>query len=294
MALSKRKKPKSSIVTIGLIQMSMTSYKKNIAKAVAMIRQAYKKGAKIICLPELFSTLYFPQDKHREKYAHLLAEPVPGPTTSTMSKLAKELKVVLIVPLYEKGNKGKYYNTAVVIDADGKLISSYRKMHLPHDPLFWERNYFEEGNYGFRVVKTTYANIAPLICFDQWFPEAARISSLQGADIIFYPTAIGNIVGYKAKDAWHDAWETVQRAHAITNGVHVASVNRVGMEGKLNFWGQSFMSDSFGKVLKRASSKNEEVLVCTINIKNNARIKEGWGFIRSRRPGSYDVLQRPK
>jgi agmatine deiminase len=280
-------------ITIGLVQMSMLSDKNsNIEKAISLTKKAVKQGAQIICFPELFNTLYFPQVKHAEKEAHKLSEKIPGPTTNIFSKLAKELNVVIIIPIYELGNDKKYYNTAVVVDVDGNIVGKYRKMHIPHDPLFWEQNYFEKGNLGFCVVKTKYANISPLICFDQWFPEAARINTLKGADIIFYPTAIGNIVGYAAPDDWHDSWETVQRSHSIANGVHVAAINRVGVEDKLQFWGQSFITDAFGKVLKRASSKNEEVVVCTINLENNTRIKEGWGFIRNRRHKEYHVLTK--
>ena len=288
---SSQKNSKKRKVTVGLIQMSMVAdKKKNREKAVAMIKDAARKGAQIVCLPELFNTLYFPQDEHQEKKAHNLAEPIPGETTTIMTHIAKELGIILIVPLYEKGNDGKYYNTAVVIDENGRIIDTYRKMHIPHDPLFWEKNYFERGNFGFKVVKTSYAVVAPMICFDQWFPEAARINVLQGAEILFYPTAIGYIRGYKAKEDWHEAWETIQRSHAIANGTPVVSVNRVGIERKMQFWGQSFIGDAFGKVLKRASKQKEEVIVQEIDLSYNHVIQGGWGFLRNRRQDSYGVL----
>ena len=280
-------------VKIGLVQMSMSGErKKNLEKAAVMIKKASMKGAKIICLPELFSTPYFPQDEHNEKKSHELSEEIPGDTTRIMSVIARELRVVIIVPIYEVGKDKKYYNSAVVIDANGDILSCYRKMHIPHDPYFWEKNYFEEGNYGFRVIQTRYGTIAPMICFDQWFPEAARISSLQGADILFYPTAIGWIRGLKTRDDWHDAWETVQRAHAIANGVYVAAVNRVGMERRMNFWGQSFVCDSFGKIIKRGNKKKDQVIVVDIDLSHNKIVQEGWGFFRNRRPASYDVLSQ--
>lgn len=277
-------------VRIALIQMSMSvDPRKNVRKAASMIASAAKKGAKIICLPELFNTLYFPQKEGGD--ARKYAELIPGPATDAMSRLAKDLKVVIIVPLYEVTKEHNYFNTAVIIDENGNILDTYRKIHIPHDPLFYERNYFQEGDQGFKVIHTTYADIAPLICFDQWFPEAARTIALRGADIIFYPTAIGWIKGYHEKDDWHDAWETIQRSHSIANGIYVASVNRVGVEGKLDFWGASFVSDPFGKILSKASDKKEEIVIADIDLAENERIRQGWGFFIKRRPDAYGLLE---
>jgi len=258
----------------------------NLAKSEKMVRQAASKGARIICLQELYRTLYFPQ--HRKGDRAAMAETIPGGSTRAFSKLAKELGVVIIVPVFEKARDGNYYNSAAVIDPRGRLLPTYRKMHIPQDPLFYEKNYFSPGDKGWRVYKTKFATFAVLICYDQWFPEAARMATLAGAEVIFYPTAIGTIVGYHSLDGdWHDAWETVMRGHAISNGVHVVAVNRVGREDRLRFWGQSFACDSFGKVLKRASASREEVMVAKLDLAHNRRIREGWGFLRHRRPEMY-------
>lgn len=276
-------------IRIGIVQMGMSDRKYvNIAKAEKLVRKAASKGADIICLPELFSTLYFPQEKKSD--AHRFAEPLNGETISAMKNLAKELSVVVIAPFYEKSGK-KHYNTVAVIDGKGRIAGKYRKMHIPHDPLFYEKNYFDEGNMGYKVVSLHDAKIAPLICFDQWFPEAARVVSLKGAEIIFYPTAIGNIDRWKEKEDWHSAWETVQRAHAIANSVHVVSVNRCGKEGRLRFWGGSFICDAFGKIIKKAGS-GEEVLVADIDVSYNMKIRESWGFFRNRRPESYGHIRK--
>lgn len=258
----------------------------NLKNSVAKVKQAAKKGAKIICLAELYRTIYFPQkiSKNFEKYA----ETIPGESTEVFFKLAKELKVIIIVPLFEKAKDGCYYNSVVVINETGKLLETYRKIHIPHDPLFYEKSYFKPGNTGYKIYKTKYAIFAVLICYDQWFPEAARAAALAGAEIIFYPTAIGNIVGYEAPEGdWHDAWETIQRAHAIANSIYVVAANRVGIEDKLNFWGQSFISGPFGKVLKRASSTKEEIITANLNLAKNKMIRESWGFFRNRRPDTY-------
>ena len=278
---------KRQSVAIGAIQSKVgKSIDANLKKTLAMVRASAKKGAKIICLQELYRTVYFPQYKKGNKSAY--AETIPGESTKAFSKLAKELGVVIIVPLYEKAKNGKYYNSAVVINEKGKLLSTYHKIHIPQDERFYEKNYFAEGKSGYKIYKTKFATFAVLICYDQWFPEAARMATLAGADIIFYPTAIGFVKGYKSKDGdWHDAWETVMRGHAIANGVHIVAVNRVGLEDKLNFWGQSFVCDSFGKILKRASSAEEAVLVATLDLSHNQRIKSGWGFFKNRRPDTY-------
>lgn len=258
----------------------------NLKNAVIKVKQAAKKGAKIICLPELYRTIYFPQkiSKNFEKYS----ETIPGESTAIFSQLAKELKVVIIVPLFEKAKDGCFYNSAAVIDETGKLLATYRKIHIPHDPLFYEQSYFKPGEFGYKIYKTKSATFAVLICYDQWFPEAARMAALAGAEIIFYPTAIGNVVGYKpAEGDWHDAWETIQRSHAIANSVYVVAANRVGVENKLNFWGQSFITDAFGKVLKRAGSTKGEIITADLNLSDIKIIRDGWGFFRNRRPDTY-------
>ncbi len=236
---------KEKIITIGLIQTAVSAdIIENMKKAIIQIKKAATKGAQIICLQELYRTMYFPQEEKLE--VNQLAETIPGDSTKAFSELAKEEKIVVIAPIFEKAKNGKYYNSVAIIDADGRISGCYRKMHIPQDPLFYEKNYFEAGDQGYCVHKTAFANVGVLICYDQWFPEAARINVLKGAEIIFYPTAIGYIEGYNSSDGdWHDAWKTVQRAHAIANGVHVAAVNRVGKEDQLNFWGGSFICDSF-------------------------------------------------
>lgn len=289
-------------ITIALIQSKVTADKNlNLEKTLAIVENAAKNGAKIICLQELYRTIYFPQYENADKDAY--AETIPGESTAALSKLAKKCQVVIIVPLFEKkkssGNKYKYYNSAVVIDADGTLLDTYHKIHVPQDPCFYEENYFiaggsdKEEQQGYKVYKTKVATFAVLICYDQWFPEAARIVTLNGADIIFYPTAIGYMTGYDSPDGdWHDAWETVMRGHAIANGTHIAAVNRVGEEDHLNFWGQSFVCDAFGKILKRASAKDEETVITTIDLAHNQRIRDGWGFLRHRRPDTYGKLSK--
>ena len=280
----------SKIVTIGLIQTKVSdSIADNMKKTLEKINAVATEGAQIVCLQELYRTKYFPQEEKQD--VRELAETIPGESTNAFSELAKEKKIVIIAPLFEKTSNGKFYNTAVVIDANGKISGSYRKMHIPQDPFFYEKNYFEEGNQGFLVHKTKYANIGVLICYDQWFPEAARINALKCAEIIFYPTAIGYIKGQNSSDGdWHDAWKTVQRAHAIANGVHVAAVNRVGEEEQLQFWGGSFVCDSFGKVLGEASYTKEESLVVKVDLSKNKQIQEGWGFLKNRRPDTYKSL----
>ena len=273
-------------VAVAAIQSAVSAnMDKNLAKTVRMVRMAAKKGAKIVCLQELYRTVYFPQYKKADKKKY--AETVPGESTNTFSRLAKELGIVIIVPIYERTPKGEYYNSAVVIDQNGRRLPTYRKIHIPQDPLFYEKNYFKEGGSGYRIYKSKFGTFAVLICYDQWFPEAARMATLAGADIIFYPTAIGYIVGHDSKDGvWSDAWETVMRGHAIANGVHVVAVNRVGREDKLDFWGRSFIADSFGTVLARAGGK-ETILTATIDLAHNRHVREGWGFFRNRRPDTY-------
>ncbi len=278
----KRKKLK-----IGLVQFSPSGTKgENLNKAVSKIALAAKKGAKIICLPELFDTPYFPQ-KMIKKYEQF-AEKIPGPVSEKLSDTAKKLGVVIVAPYFEDAGKGKFYNTAVVIDADGSIQGLYRKNHIPFDTCFYEKLFFDDGNCGYPVFNTKYADIAVLICYDQWYPEPARISALEGADIIFYPTAIGYVKGVKMSEGdWKNAWQTVQRGHAISNGITVAAVNRVGTEGKINFWGDSFISDSFGNVIAKAPCKSEKILVAEIDISKNKTVREGWGFLKNRRPDTY-------
>jgi agmatine deiminase len=276
-------------VAVGLIQTSVfESPSLSMKKTVEAVEEAIARGAKIICLQELYRTRYFPQCED-ENVSHL-SETIPGESTKAFSRIASENNVVIIVPIFEKGRDGGCYNTAAVIDADGRIRGCYRKIHIPHDPLFYEKSYFRAGAE-YKVFDTHYARIAVLICYDQWFPEAARIAALMGADIIFYPTAIGWIAGEEPLEGdWHDAWETVQRGHAIANGVHVAAANRVGREGDLIFWGGSFACDSFGNVIAKAGDKDEEVLVAELDLGMNARVREGWGFFTNRRPETYGLL----
>lgn len=275
-------------ITIGLIQTSVGESKlENIKKTTDKIRLAAKKGVQIICLQELFATPYFPREGKKDFTAW--AESIPGTFSDQFSALAKELKVVLIVPFYEKKGK-EYFNSAVVFDADGKQLDTYRKHHLPNDPLFYEKHYFKESSEEYVVYKTKYGPFSVLICYDQWFPEAARICALKGAEIIFYPTAIGDIRDYEADEGdWHDAWETIQRSHAIANSVVVAAVNRVGNEKELHFWGGSFVCDAFGNMMKRAGD-TEEILIAEVDIARNKEIRDAWGFMKSRRPETYGLI----
>jgi len=283
-------KKRRKILSVGLVQTAVSdnvSY--NMKKTAEKVEEAAKKGAKIVCLQELYRAKYFPQDENCE--ADKFAETIPGESTKLFSEIAARNKICLVVPIFEKTPKGKYYNSAAMIDSDGKLLGWYRKIHIPCDPCFYEKNYFEAGDTGYAVFKTRYARVGVLICYDQWFPEPARVNTLMGADIIFYPTAIGTISGYDSSEGdWHEAWKTVQRANAISNGVHIAAVNRVGQEGQLRFWGGSFVCDSFGQILKEASSEKEEVLITKIDLNKNMEVREGWGFLRNRRPDTYSAL----
>ena len=286
------KKQTDRAVTIGLIQTSASeSTAQNMAETAEKIGQAAHMGAQIVCLQELYRTRYFPQQEKLDVAE--LAESIPGESTRLFSELAKKHKIVIIAPIFEKAQNGKFYNSAAVIDTDGELLGTYRKAHIPHDPYFYEKDYFEEGNSDYKVFKTAFAKIGVLICYDQWFPEPARINALKGAEIIFYPTAIGYVKGYTSADGdWHDAWKTVQRAHAIANGIHVAAVNRVSEEDELEFWGGSFVCDSFGKVLAEASTTKEEVLIAKVDLDHNKKIQDGWGFLRNRRPDTYNPLTK--
>ena len=273
-------------VTIALIQTTVSEdLDLNLKRTMEKVKEAAIQGAQIVCLQELFRTRYFPQWDGKDAAA--LAETIPGPSTEAFSALAEELSIVIIVPVFEKDESG-HYNSVAVIDADGSLLPTYRKVHIPHDPLFYEKSYFSPGEE-IRVYDTRHARFAALICYDQWFPEAARVAALGGAQIIFYPTAIGWIKGEEEPEEgdWHDAWETVQRGHAIANSVYVAAANRVGCEEDLVFWGSSFVCDPFGKILARAGSSAEEVLVVELDLAMNDSVREGWGFFRNRRPDVY-------
>ena len=280
-----------STITVGLVQMACSpDADKNLKCAMDSIRAAAKKGAQIICLPELFLTQYFCQTEDTQNFS--LAEPLPGPTSDTFSKLAKELEVVLIVPLFEKRTQGIYHNTAIVIDADGSVAGTYRKMHIPDDPCFFEKFYFTPGDTGFKSFSTRFGKIGVLICWDQWFPEAARLTCLSGAQFLFYPTAIG----YQDEDAKESiqqitAWETIQRSHAISNGVFLGSVNRVARENALTFWGRSFICNPFGKVIGQADNE-PQIVIAQCFLPEIESVRQNWPFLRDRRVDAYQGLSK--
>ena len=278
---------------IGLIQTrAEKNPDDNLKKTLELVRKAAARGAKIICLQELFRSRYFCQDHDTKNFE--LAEPVPGPTTKRLSELARQKKIVIVASLFEKRAEGVYHNTAVVIDADGKIAGKYRKMHIPDDPFFYEKFYFSPGDLGFQTHQTRYGKIGVLICWDQWFPEAARLTALQGAQILFYPTAIGwQETDRKLAKAQMSGWETVQRGHAVANGVFVAAVNRVGKEGAVTFWGNSFVADPFGGLVAKAGEKEEEILIVECDLDQIKEIRQGWPFLRDRRIDAYaDLTQR--
>ncbi|MBN2274443.1 MAG: carbon-nitrogen hydrolase [Bacteroidales bacterium] len=262
----------------------------NVDKAVQGIREAASKGANIVCLQELFSTLYFCDVENYESFSH--AEPVPGTTTKKMQKLAADLGVVIIASLFEKRAGGLYHNTTVVIDADGTFLGKYRKNHIPDDPGFYEKFYFAPGDTGYGVFKTQFATIGVLICWDQWYPEAARITALKGAEIIFYPTAIGWSLSQTeaVNTEQHNAWQTIQCSHAIANGVFVVAVNRTGVEGDMRFWGGSFISNPFGSILYKASHDSEEVAVQELDLSAVEFYRTHWPFLRDRRTDTYGPI----
>ena len=281
--------------TVGLVQMACgDSAAANVETAVGLVRQAAARGARIVCLQELFGCRYF--CRHEDPAHFELAEPVPGPTTARCAALAAELGVVLVVPVFERRAAGVYHNSVAVIDADGALLGRYRKTHVPDDPLYYEKFYFTPGDLGYPVFRTRFARIGPLICWDQWFPEAARLSALAGADLIVYPSAIGWHPAERDAEgaAQHDAWRTVQRAHAIANGVFVAAVNRVGHEGPpgggLTFWGGSFVCDPAGRILAEGSIDRDEVVLAECDAGAIERQRRGWPFLRDRRVDSYAGL----
>jgi N-carbamoylputrescine amidase len=287
---------------VGLVQMSATpDPDKNLQRAIDRLHQAAAKGAQIVCLPELFQTQYFCQREDAALFD--LAEPIPGLTTARLAEAAKQLRIVVIASLFEKRAPGVYHNTAVMIDADGSLRGIYRKMHIPDDPLYYEKFYFTPGDLGFKAFDTQVGRVGTLVCWDQWYPEAARLTALQGAQVLFYPTAIGWHPDEKEKFgvAQHDAWQVIQRAHAIANGVYVAVVNRVGFEegdirgdkapGKgLEFWGGSFIADPFGRVIAQASHDKEEILVAEVDLRALEDIRRNWPFLRDRRIDSYAAI----
>ncbi len=284
--------------TLGLIQMRCEAEPRaNLDKAVARIEQAAQAGAEIICLPELFRSHYFCQRTDPALFD--LAEEIPGPTTQRLGPLAKALGKVIVASVFERRTPGVYHNTAVVMDADGTLLGLYRKMHIPDDPLYYEKYYFTPGDLGFKTFATRFGKLGVLVCWDQWFPEAARLTALQGAQVLIYPTAIGWHPREKAEHgvAQHQAWETSQRAHAIANGVFVAAINRVGHEGTadagLEFWGASFVSDPLGVVLQRGSHNQEEVILQECDVMRIEETRRNWPFWRDRRVDAYDgILKR--
>jgi N-carbamoylputrescine amidase len=285
--------------TVGLLQMSANSDPdKNLQRAIDKIQQAAARGAQVVCLPELFQTQYFCQREDSALFD--LAEPVPGPTIDKLSVLARQLRIVLIASVFERRAAGVYHNTAVVFDADGTLRGRYRKMHIPDDPLYYEKFYFTPGDLGFQAFDTAAGRVGTLVCWDQWYPEGARLTALQGAHVLFYPTAIGWHPAEKAEfgEAQHDAWRTIQRAHAIANGVYVAVVNRVGHEtgdirgnaapgAGLEFWGGSFLCDPFGRVIAEASHDKEETLIGEVDLRALEEVRRNWPFLRDRRIDSY-------
>ncbi|MDG2129468.1 MAG: carbon-nitrogen hydrolase [Fuerstiella sp.] len=281
----------SRYVTVGLIQTTCSPDPNvNLERTVEHIRAAASAGAKVICLQEVFNLQYPCQAEDHARFK--LAEPIPGPTTDAIVQIAKGLEVVVIVPLFEMRAHGLYHNSAVMIDADGSVAGQYRKTHIPDDPLYHEKFYFAPGDLGFQVFNTRYGRIGVGICWDQWFPEAARLTAMQGADLIFFPTAIGWIPGEKAQlgVSQFSAWQTMIRSHAIANGLFVAATNRVGVEGEIEFWGGSFLSDPYGNVLSQASQNAEQNLVvdCDLSLINTARTH--WPFFRDRRIDMYDGL----
>jgi N-carbamoylputrescine amidase len=285
-----RKKPNR--VTVGLVQMSASDDPRaNLAKAMGRIEDAAKKGAQIACLQELFRSRYFCQSENHRNFK--LAETIPGPTTEALGELARKNEIVIVASLFEKRSAGVYHNTAVVIDADGRIVGKYRKMHIPDDPLYYEKFYFAPGDLGFPSFDTRYGRVAALVCWDQWFPEGARLAALSGAEMVFYPTAIGWIPNEARAVAQNQrvAWQLIQRSHAVANGVFVASVNRVGREGKIKFWGQSFVAGPFGEVVAQASGEREQVLLARCDLGKIEETRQNWPFLRDRRIDAYGAIQ---
>lgn len=275
------------------MQMNCTASKEeNLAKAIQKTKDAAAKGAQIVCLQELFTSLYFCDVEEYDNF--LLAESIPGPSTNALAEVAKELNVVIIASLFEKRAEGLYHNTTAVLDADGSYLGKYRKMHIPDDPGYYEKFYFTPGDLGYKVFKTKYATIGVLICWDQWYPEAARITALMGAEILFYPTAIGwsSSQQVDVNTEQYNAWQTIQRSHSVANGVYVVSVNRTGDEGPMKFWGGSFVSNPFGKVLYQASHTEEEIHVEELDLNKSDSYRTHWPFLRDRRIDSYEPITK--
>lgn len=291
--MANQKQPPAQ-VKIAVVQMGCSAGKPpNVSKALARIADAAGRGAQVICLQELFAGHYFCQSEDHTRFQE--AESIPGPTSDALAHAAKEHGVVVVGSLFERRAPGLYHNTAAVFDADGSLVGIYRKMHIPDDPLYYEKFYFTPGDLGFRSFATRFGRIGVCICWDQWFPEAARLTAMTGAEIIFYPTAIGWLPGEREEfgAAQHSAWETMMRSHAIANGVFVAAANRVGKEGELQFWGASFVADPNGKVLARGSHELEETLVVDCNREQIDVVRTHWPFLRDRRNDAYSgLLQR--
>jgi len=291
-------KPHSGKVLLGLIQSRCsTGPAENFARTIAKISQAARQGARIICTQELFKSQYFCQSEKHDYFK--LAETIPGPSTVALQKLAKRHKAVIIASLFEKRAAGVYHNTAVIIDADGSLLGRYRKMHIPDDPLYHEKFYFTPGDLGFHSWKTRYGRLGVCICWDQWYPEAARLTAMQGAEILFYPTAIGWHPSEKKEHGFnqHSAWETIQRGHAIANGCYVVAVNRVGLEKPdggdgIEFWGQTFAAAPSGQILARASADKEEILLVPVDLGQVDVTRTHWPFLRDRRIDAYGDLSK--
>ncbi len=283
----------SRIVKAGLVQMSCSiDVEANFRNAEKGIREAAKKGAEIVCLPELFRSLYFCDKEDYENFK--LAESIPGPSTERLGKLAKEKEISIIASLFEKRTEGVYHNTTAVIDNNGNYLGKYRKMHIPDDPGYYEKFYFTPGDLGYKVFPANGTNAGILICWDQWYPEAARITSLLGAEILFYPTAIG---WAKAQDeatnkSQFQAWLTMMKAHAVANGVYVVAVNRTGIEGNMQFWGASFVADPFGNIICQASNDKEEVAVMELDMSRMDYYRTHWPFLRDRRIDSYEPISK--
>jgi len=294
------KRSASQVVKLGLIQSTASADPNaNLKKTLALAERAAKQGAQIICTQELFRSQYFCQSEDHKCFG--LAERIPGPTTEAFSKIAKKYKAVIIASLFEKRAAGVYHNTAAVIDADGSLLGVYRKMHIPDDPLFYEKFYFTPGDLGFKTWQTKYGRIGVLICWDQWYPEAARLTALQGAQILFYPTAIGWHPSEKQKHGknQHNAWETIQRSHAVANGCYVAVPNRIGLEkikgvggDGIEFWGQSFVAGTSGEILAKAAVDREETLIVPVDLAKVDVTRTHWPFLRDRRIDAYGNLTK--
>lgn len=282
-----------SKIKIGTVQMSCVADKAtNLTKAVEQIKVAAKGGAQIVCLQELFTSLYFCDEENYDNFA--LAEAIPGPSTEALSKVAAEHHVVIVASLFEKRAQGLYHNTTAVIDADGTYLGKYRKMHIPDDPGFYEKFYFTPGDLGYKIFKTKVATIGVLICWDQWYPEAARITALMGAELLIYPTAIGWALTQDAQtnEEQYNAWQTIQRSHAVANGIPVVSINRVGMEAGVRFWGGSFIANPFGSLIYKGSHDQEETVVTEVDLNQSDYYRSHWPFLRDRRIDSYQPVTK--